>query len=143
MDNKQIIGYTAGAFDTFHVGHLNLLRRAKEHCDFLIVGVTSDELILRTKGHLPIISLEDRMKILSAIRYVDKVVVQDDLDKVAAWEKYHYDVLFSGDDWKGTERWKGYEDELKKRGAEVVYFSYTKEISSTKIKEMISDSSEK
>lgn len=135
MAKKYHIGYTAGAFDMFHIGHLNLLRRAKENCDYLIVGVTSDEIIEKTKGHPPVVDTEDRMKIVESIRYVDEVVVQDDLDKVAAWEKLHYDVLFSGDDWKGTARWQGYEDELKKRGADLVYFSYTKEISSTKLRE--------
>lgn len=127
------LGYTAGAFDLFHVGHLNLLKRAKAQCDRLIVGVTADELIEQTKGHKPAIPLVERIEILKACRYVDEVVVQDNLDKVLAWEKYHYDILFSGDDWKGNPRWLGYEEKLNEKGVDVVYLPYTKETSSSKI----------
>lgn len=109
---NKITGYTAGAFDLFHIGHLNLLKRAKENCSYLIVGVTTDELIEETKGHPPAISLSERMEILKACRYIDEVVVQDNLDKIAAWEKYHYNILFSGDDWKGNPRWINYEKQL-------------------------------
>lgn len=126
-------GYTAGAFDLFHIGHLNLLKRAKSQCSKLIVGVTTDELIERTKGHKPAIPLAERMEILKACKYVDEVVVQDDLDKVLAWEKYHYNILFSGDDWKNNPRWVGYEEKLNEKGARVVYLPYTKETSSSKI----------
>lgn len=113
--NKNI-GYTAGAFDLFHIGHLNLLKRAKENCNYLIVGVTTDELIETTKGHKPAIPLAERMEILKACKYVDEVVIQDDLDKILAWEKFHYNILFSGDDWKNDKRWQGYERELIARG---------------------------
>lgn len=140
---KYKVGYTAGAFDMFHVGHLNLLERAKNECDYLIVGVTSDEIIMRTKKHLPIIPEDERMRIVAALKCVDEVVLQDDLDKVKAWEKLHYDVLFSGSDWKGIERWVKYEEELSKRGADVVYFPYTDMISSTKIREKIAGPAKK
>lgn len=133
----MITGYTAGGFDLFHVGHLNLLQNARAHCDRLIVGVTTDELIERTKHKSPIICLEDRMRIVGALACVDQVVVQDDLDKVAAWERLHYDVLFSGDDWKGDPRWLGYEEELAKRGVSVCYFPYTQSISSSKIQKLL------
>ena len=137
MSEKKMIGYTAGAFDIFHIGHLNLLKRSKENCDYLIVGVTTDELIKKAKKGSSVIPFSERFEIVSSIRYVDEVVVQDDLDKVLAWKKYHYDVLFSGDDWKGNPRWVGYENELSKVGAKVVYFPYTKETSSTKIRQVI------
>lgn len=134
---KYKVGYTAGAFDMFHVGHLNLLENSKKECEYLIVGVTSDEIITQTKNHPPVIAQDERMRIVAALKCVDEVVLQDDLDKVKAWEKLHYDVLFSGSDWKGVERWVKYEEELNKRGAEVVYFPYTQRVSSTKIREKI------
>jgi len=122
----MIIGYTAGAFDLFHIGHLNLIQRAKEQCEYLIVGVTTDELIFKTKNKTPVIPYVERKKIVGSLKYVDRVVKQDDLDKVKAWEKYHYNVLFSGDDWKTSPRWQGYIDELKKHNVQVVFFPYTK-----------------
>ena len=137
MKDNKTIGYTAGAFDVFHIGHLNLLKRSKENCDYLIVGVTTDELIMEAKKGKSVIPFSERFDIVSSIRYVDEVVVQDDLDKVLAWQKYHYDILFSGDDWKGNPRWTGYENELRKVGVKVVYFPYTKETSSTKIRQVI------
>lgn len=141
-DNKKIIGYTAGAFDVFHIGHLNLLKRAKSSCSYLIVGVTTDELIIKTKNKKPLSTLKERMCIVEALKYVDKVVVQDDLDKVNAWHRYHYDVLFSGDDWKGTPRWVDYENRLTELGAKVVYFPYTRDISSSLLRNYaISDKS--
>lgn len=127
----MILGYTAGCFDLFHIGHLNLLKNAKAHCDYLIVGVTTDKLVEQTKNKKTFVSQEERMEIVRAIKYVDEVVVQDDLDKVKAWEKYHYDILFSGSDWKGTDRWTRYEEELKLKGVKVVYFPYTQRTSST------------
>lgn len=133
----MIVGYTAGAFDVFHIGHLNLLKHAKENCDYLIVGVTTDELILSTKNKLLLSTLQERMEILRQIRYVDEVVIQDNLDKVKAWEQYHYDVLFSGDDWKNSDRWMDYEKRLALHNVKVIYFPYTKTISSSKIQEFI------
>jgi glycerol-3-phosphate cytidylyltransferase len=138
--SKMRVGYTAGAFDMFHIGHLNLLRRAKENCDHLIVGITTDELIIKTKSKKPIIPFEERVAIVSACGYVDEVVAQDNLDKVKAWEKLHYDILFSGDDWKGNPRWLEYEKSLKRLGAvPVVYFPYTESISSTNLAKIINE----
>jgi glycerol-3-phosphate cytidylyltransferase len=136
--DELIIGYTAGAFDVFHIGHLNLLKRAKENCDFLIVGVSSDELVFKTKNKKPLANIDERMQILLALKCVDQVVIQDDLDKVKAWEKYHYHKLFSGDDWKNSQRWINYEKELKKHNVKVIYFPYTSTISSSKLQEYVS-----
>ena len=135
----MIKGYTAGAFDLFHIGHLNLLKRAKEHCDYLIVGVTTDELIERTKNHRPVIPFEERLEIVKQCKYVDEVVTQDDLDKVKAWENIHYDLLFSGDDWKNSERWINYGKELEKRGASIIYFPYTRTTSSTLLTKVLKE----
>lgn len=125
------IGYTAGAFDLFHIGHLNLLENSKKNCDYLIVGITTDELVKQTKGKYPIIPLEERIRIIEAIKYVDNVVIQDNLDKFAAWNNIHYDILFSGDDWASSSRWKGYVEKLNQVGVEVRFFPYTKSTSST------------
>lgn len=133
----NIVGYTAGAFDLFHVGHLNLLRNSRNHCDYLIVGVSTDELIESTKGYKPITPLNERVDILKSCKYVDKVVIQDDLNKIEAYKKYKYDVLFSGDDWKGNERWTVYEKELNKLGIKVIFFPYTKTTNSTAIKKRV------
>lgn len=124
------IGYTAGVYDLFHIGHLNLLKNAKGMCDKLIVGVTVDELVTY-KGKRPLIPFEDRLEIVRAIRYVDAVVPQYDMDKAAMCQKLGASLLFVGDDWYGTEKWKSYEDDLRKNGVSVVYFPYTKGISST------------
>jgi glycerol-3-phosphate cytidylyltransferase len=133
-----IIGYTTGVYDLFHIGHLNLLKNAKKHCDKLIVGITTDELV-QYKGKKPVITLEERMEIVSAIKYVDEVVVQDDLDKVKAWDKYHYDILFVGSDWQGTDKWNKYEEQLKEKGAKVIYLPYTKTTSSTLLTKVIKE----
>ena len=137
MGKKYKIGYTTGVYDMFHVGHLNLLRRAKEQCDYLIVGVSTDELVQKTKNKTPIIPLEDRMEIIRAINYVDEVVPQYNKDKIAAYHKYKFDAMFVGDDWKGSELFSKCEAELKKFGTDVVYFPYTKKISSTKLRETL------
>lgn len=133
---KYKVGYTTGVYDMFHVGHLNLLKRAKEQCDFLIVGVTTDELV-SYKGTKAVIPFEDRCQIVEAIRYVDKVVPQENMDKMQAWENYKFDVMFVGDDWKGTEKWNQLEKDFAKVGVDIVYFPYTKKISSTKLREQL------
>ena len=135
----MIIGYTTGVFDMFHIGHLNILRRAKEQCDFLIVGVSTDELVEHDKNKTPIISFEDRMKIVEAIKYVDKVVPQCDKNKFAAWEKYHFHKMFVGSDWKGTAQWDKFEEQFKPYGVEIVYFNHTDGISSSLLRTKISD----
>lgn len=129
----MVIGYTTGVFDLFHVGHLNILRRAKEQCDYLIVGVSTDELVESYKHKRPVICYEERAAIVEAIRYVDKVVPQRNRDKLAAWEELKFHKMFVGDDWKGSELFSKVEAQLKERGAEVVYFPYTKGTSSTKL----------
>lgn len=134
----MVIGYTTGVFDMFHIGHLNILRRAKENCDFLIVGVSTDDLVQKEKNHLPIIPFEDRCEIVKAIRYVDKVVPQFDKNKVSAWEKYRFNKMFVGSDWKGTPAWNKYEQQFEALGVEIIYFSHTDGISSTKLRDVIS-----
>lgn len=133
----MIIGYTAGAFDLFHIGHLNLIKKSKQHCDYLIVGVTSDELIQQTKNKMPVIPLTERLEIIKSLKYVDRVVVQNNLDKVAAWRKYKYNILFSGDDWQTSVRWQHYVQELAKQNVEVIFFPYTKTTSSTLITQVL------
>ena len=130
------IGYTTGVFDLFHVGHLNLLRKAKEQCDYLIVGVSTDDLV-SYKNKRAVIPFEERCRIVEAIRYVDKVVPQENMDKMAAWERLHFDVMFVGDDWKGTEKWNNYEKQFAEVGVEIVYFPYTKGTSSTLINQTL------
>ena len=131
------IGYTAGVFDLFHIGHLNILRRAKEQCDYLIVAVSTDELVQDYKHKKPVICCEERMEIVKAIRYVDKVVPQINRDKFSAWEKYHFDKMFVGDDWKGTLLFDEVEAKLRSVGVDVVYFPYTRGTSSTILKDAL------
>lgn len=134
---KYRIGYTTGVYDMFHIGHLNILKNAKSQCDYLIVGVSTDELVYKSKNKYPIIPFDERMEIVRAIKYVDEVVPQENKDKLAAYEKYKFDVMFVGDDWKGSELFTRCEEELKKRGSSVVYFPYTKSISSTMLREKL------
>lgn len=130
------IGYTTGVYDLFHIGHLNLLRKAKAQCDYLIVGVSTDDLV-EYKGKRSVIPFEERKEIVGAIKYVDEVVTQENMDKLGAWKKYHFDVMFVGDDWKGTDKWNKIEADLAEVGAKVVYFPYTKGTSSTLINETL------
>lgn len=132
---KYKIGFTQGTFDTLHYGHINLLKKAKEYCDYLIVGVNSDELVKRYKNTETIIKTFDRVNIVEAIKYVDKVVVTETLDKNIHLKNLSYNVIFIGDDWKGSERWNKTEEELKKVSVDVIYIPYTKSISTSKIKE--------
>ena len=126
------IGYTTGVYDLFHIGHLNLLKNAKGMCDKLIVGVTVDELVAY-KGKQSMIPFEDRIEIVRSIKYVDAAVPQYDMDKLSACKKLGADILFVGDDWYGTEKWRQYEEEFAREGIRIVYFPYTKGISSTQI----------
>lgn len=135
--SKRIIGYTTGVFDLFHIGHLNILRRAKEQCDYLIVGVSTDELCESYKHKAPVIPFEERMAIVEAIRYVDEVVPQYDRNKFSAWQKYHFDRMFVGDDWKGTPLFEGLEKQFEEVGVEIVYFPYTKGTSSTTLRDRL------
>lgn len=134
-------GYTCGVFDLFHVGHLNLLERCKSMCDYLVVGVCNDEYVRNIKHKEPVIDEQDRARIIGALKCVDEVVLVDietTNDKMIAIEKIGFDVLFSGDDWKGSERYKKTEEQFKKLGASIEYFPYTTGISTTDLKEKMS-----
>ncbi|MCI8464442.1 MAG: adenylyltransferase/cytidyltransferase family protein [Lachnospiraceae bacterium] len=132
----MIIGYTAGVFDLFHIGHLNLLKNAKGMCDKLIVGVTTDDLVLY-KGKRAMIPFEDRLEIVRSIKYVDAVVPQRDMDKLTMCEKLKANILFVGDDWYDTSKWNVYEESFQKKNIQIVYFPYTKGISSSKVSEAL------
>lgn len=131
------IGYTTGVYDLFHVGHLNLLRRARLECDYLIVGITTDELCESVKNKRPIIPFSERMAIVEGIRYVDCVVPQTNYDKFEAWENLKFNIMFVGDDWKGTDKWNAIEKQFEKIGVEIIYFPYSNQTSSTKIREIL------
>ncbi|WP_421381815.1 adenylyltransferase/cytidyltransferase family protein [Bacillus salacetis] len=134
---KFSVGYATGVFDLFHVGHLNLLRRAKDQCEYLIIGVTTDELVEIRKNKTPVIPYNERVEIVSSIKYVDKVVPQENMDKFGAWENLKFDVVFVGDDWKGSPSWIKYEEEFNSVGVSVIYFPYTAGTSSTILTETI------
>lgn len=135
MDKR--IGYTAGVFDMFHVGHLRILERARSMCDYLIVSVSTDDLVESYKGKSPIIPYSDRAAIVSSMRQVDRVVPQENRDKFAAWERYKFNVMFVGDDWKGNPLFVKAEKKFQTKGVEIVYFPYTKDISSSRLTEVL------
>ncbi len=128
----MVIGYTTGVYDLFHIGHLNLLKNAKGLCDKLIVGVTVDDLVTY-KGKRAFIPFEDRIEIVRSCKYVDAAVPQYDMDKLTACKKLGATVLFVGDDWYATEKWQEFERQFAEAGIKIIYFPYTKGISSTKI----------
>ena len=135
MKNK-VIGYTTGVYDLFHIGHLNVLRNAKKHCDYLIVGVSTDEVVIKNKNKTPVIPFEDRIAIVKAIKYVDEAVPQEDYSieyKIKRIKELHANILFVGSDWQGTEKWNNIEKELAKIGVKVVYLPHTDGISSTEL----------
>ena len=134
MSNKKTIGYTTGVFDLFHVGHLNILKQASEKCDYLIVGVTSDETVDQYKKRYPIIPLQERIDIVQSIVYTDRVVVQQEMDKLRAYELYKFDKLFHGNDWKDSKMYNDIEIKLKAKGVEIIYFEYTKGTSTSELK---------
>lgn len=132
------IGFTAGAFDMFHVGHLNLIKNAKARCDYLIVGVNTDTLVASYKNRNVIVPLEERIQIVEALKYVDEVEVVDTLDKVEMWKRKKFDVVFIGDDWKGTARWNETEESLRiECDVNVIYLPYTKGTTSTILREKL------
>lgn len=141
MGKKYKRGFTVGTFDMFHIGHLNLVKQAKEYCEYLIVGVHSDEWVMHCKNRQTVINYDDRAEIVRAIRYVDEVVKNETKSKIEAWNMYHFDVAFIGDDWKGTEVWNKIESELNKVGCDVIYIPYTKRISTTQIRQKLGDNS--
>lgn len=125
------VGYAVGAFDLFHVGHLNILRQARSRCDFLIAGVVNDELCTASKGHTPVIPLSERLEIVGSISYVDKAVVEDHANRLDSWQELHFNVFFKGDDWRGTAAGFELEKQFSSVGVSVVYFPYTLNTSST------------
>lgn len=128
---NYIIGYTTGVFDMFHQGHLNILINAKALCDKLIVGVSTDELCVSYKKKLPIMPFDERVNIIRAIKYCDAVVPQTTMDKYEAWEKLRYDVMFVGDDWHKSDKWKELIKQFSKVGVKIVFLPYTTGVSST------------
>lgn len=139
---KYRIGYTCGVFDLFHVGHLNLLERCKAQCDYLIVGMCDDDYVRRIKKKEPIIKEDDRLRILNALKCVDraeKVDIATTDDKMLAWNRFKFDVLFSGDDWKGSERYKKTEQQFGEIGVSIEYLPYTQGVSTTDIKNKMGD----
>lgn len=137
MEKKYKIGYTTGVYDMFHIGHLNILKSAKEQCETLIVGVTTDELCYKRKRKYPIINEQERMAIVGAIRYVDKVVPQADMEKIRSVKELGADAVFVGSDWKGTDAWKQYEKDFAEVGCTVVYLDHTDGISSSILREKL------
>ena len=133
---KYKIGYTQGVYDMFHIGHLNLINQAKERCEYLIVGVNSDQLVERYKNKTPVICQEDRRTIVANIKAVDQAVLADTLDKTEMLKQLGFDAVFIGDDWKGSERWQKTEEELSRFGVDVVYLAHTPDISSTALRKV-------
>lgn len=140
---KQVIGYVVGAFDLFHVGHVNILRNAKSMCDYLIVGLSTDEWFKSYKNKIPVIPFDQRSEILLACRFVDSVVPQDDFDDFKMREKLNFDIMFVGDDWKDSERFKELEEKFKDVHVKIVYLPYTNGISTTEIKKKIIEENRK
>lgn len=138
---KYKIGYTDGVYDLFHIGHLNMIQAAKESCEYLIVGVHGDDVVEEYKHHRPIMSENDRRRIVESIKGVDRAEINRFRDKLKLWELYQFDVVFIGDDWKGTERWNNFERMLAQINVDVIYLPYTKGISTTEIRERIMDGS--
>lgn len=133
----MIIGYTTGVYDLFHIGHLNILKKAKSLCDYLIVGVSTDELVQKEKNKVPVIPYEERVEIVKAIRYVDEVVPQVNKNKKEAWDKLKFNKMFVGSDWKDTPQWNQFEEQFKPLGVEIIYIPHTDGISSTQLTQFI------
>ena len=131
------VGYTTGVYDLFHIGHLNILKRAKAQCDYLIVGVSTDELVQTYKHKTPIIPYEERKAIIESLKYVDKVVPQTTMDKMEAWKKIHFNAIFHGDDWKGSNMYNEIEEKLKAVGVDLVFLPHTTGTSSTILTEIL------
>lgn len=128
---KYKLGYTQGTFDMFHIGHLNLIRNAKSHCDKLVVGINSDLLVKKYKNKTPVINENERAEIVRELRSVDDVILCETLQKKVVWDSIHFDAIFIGDDWKGNERWTKTEQVLAPLGVDVIYLKHTEGVSST------------
>lgn len=131
------VGYAPGVYDLFHVGHLNILKHARSECDHLIAGVVSDEMALLAKGRYPVVPLRERLEIVRAVRYVDEAVAEVVPEKLQTWEQVRFDVIFKGDDWRGTPKGDKLERDFARVGVEVAYFPYTTHTSSTKLREVL------
>ena len=133
------VGYCSGVFDMFHVGHLNLLRRARNQCHHLVVGVASDEYVENLKGRLPVVPCDERIDIVSALGIVDEVVIDRSEDKLAVWQQRPFDAIFKGSDWQGTPKGYRLEHAMQSVGAEVVYFPYTRHTSSSMLRSFLTE----
>lgn len=136
-EKKYRIGYTDGVYDLFHVGHLNMIQTAKSRCEYLIVGLHGDDVVEEYKHRRPIINENDRKRIIESIKGVDRAEINRFRDKLKLWELYHFDVIFIGDDYKGTKWWNQFEKELNEVGVDVIYLPYTQSVSTTKIRQRI------
>ena len=137
MSDTPRVGYAPGIYDLFHIGHLNIFREARQFCDHLVVGVLSDEMAQRTKGIVPVIPLDERLDIVSAIRFVDEAVVEDVPHKLEMWERLKFDVIIKGDDWRGTDKGDKLESDFAKVGVDVAYLPYTPRTSSTVLRQVL------
>lgn len=134
-----VVGYVPGVWDMFHVGHLNILTRSRPHCDHLIVGAVTDEVVQSAKSHPPVVPLAERMEIVAAIGMVDEVVIDVSSDKTVMWDRLGFDVIFKGDDWRGTPKGDRLERDMATRGVRVVYFPYTPHTSSSMLRALIAN----
>ena len=139
IKKKYKVGYTDGVYDLFHIGHLNMIQTAKQNCEYLIVGMHGDAVVEEYKHRRPIVNENDRKRIIEAIKGVDRTEINRFRDKLKLWELYHFDVIFIGDDWKGTDRWNQFEKILAEVNVDVVYVPYTKGISTTELRRKILD----
>lgn len=137
MSENFRVGYASGVFDMFHVGHLNILRRAAEHCDHLVVGVATDDYVFGLKGRLPVVPYSERAEIVESLQFVDEVILDASEDKREVWNRRPFDVIFKGDDWRGTAKGDRLEVDMAEVGAQVVYFPYTLHTSSTRLRGFI------
>jgi glycerol-3-phosphate cytidylyltransferase len=127
----ELVGYAPGAYDLFHVGHLNILRRVRLECDYVVAGVVSDEVALAQKGRLPVVPQEERLEIVASLDVVDEAVMEFTTDKLATWEQVRFDVIYKGSDWAGSPKWSALERDFARRGVRVVYLPYTEHVSTT------------
>ena len=134
---KYKIGYTTGVYDMFHIGHLNILKKAKEQCDYLIVGVSTDEVVQSYKHKTPIIPFEERISIIRELKCVDEAVPQTSMDKMDAWERLHFDAIFHGSDWKGSAMYNEMIEKFSAIGVDVVFLPHTEGVSSTLLSEVL------
>ena len=136
---EGIVGYVPGAWDMFHIGHLNILRRARDLCDHLVVGVVTDEALFEAKAKYPVVPLAERVEVVSQLDLVDEVVPDFSSNKLEVYERVGFEVLFKGDDWRGTPKGDRLETQMASVGVEVCYFPYTGHTSSTRLRAMLAE----